>query len=499
MPSTRHSPFPVRPLKVFLLFGVAATTVAFLPPPLDLLPNIKLFFREVFGVHAKKGAPPPELNEITSSIAKLEATLPKSTATTPPPSSAAPAAPTPVKTGALMPLVGARPNSTKRGALPLLQIPCLKGSLAGCKRWALSHFFSSLERTSAKKKTTRITYYGDSIISLDKVTSTLREKFQHRFGASGPGFFHMAALWKWTKHKEISLHSREWKTESMLNPKKRQRLYGYGGILAHTIGPGATTRLRIREEVSLAPITKMEVYYARDPEGGKFHVKVDKRVIATVDTRGTYEGGQKQILTFPQGHDFAVVAGKGGVLKLTGVVLENETKGVVVDSISMTGGRLIHFANMNPAHQARTITQRAPDLLIFHFGINEADTGLEPDYQERALRFLRNIRKANPALSCLIAGPSDKVTKRYGEYVTKPIIHHIIKVQLKIAHSAGCAFFDTWRAMGGEASIVKWYNHRPRLAIGDLTHITDAGGALLGSLLYLELMKGYSFFLKEQR
>jgi hypothetical protein len=464
-----------------------------MPPPTDVLPSVKLFFSQLFGVTpSSKGKAPPKIEDISSDIKTIEAVLAKPVVKkqrdhTPPVSPKTSKATTIIKMGDLQKIPGS----------VFLQNPCILPGKSRCNRWALDYFYESLYATSQKKGITRIGYFGDSIIALDKITSKLRTNLQERFGNSGPGFFHMAAMWKWSRHKQISLFSHEWKTEVILLPKHKRHFFGYGGVSARTTGPGARTVLKIRDGAQTAP-TQMTVFYVRSLEGAKFHININGKRVKTVNTRGPRVTGQIVTVTFEKGSVFEVEAGKGGTLELTGILLENHTPGVVLDSISLTGARLVHFANNNPAHLVTSITQRNPNLLIFHFGINESDTRIGPNYEPKVAAFLRNVKKGTN-LSCLVAGPSDKVKKKYGEYITKPIIHYIIKVQKKLAIEAGCAFFNTWQAMGGETSVVKWYRSRPRLAIGDLTHITDAGGDLMGSIIYLELMKGYRQWLQEKR
>ena len=60
-----------------------------------------------------------------------------------------------------------------------------------------------------------------------------------------------------------------------------------------------------------------------------------------------------------------------------------------------------------------------------------------------------------------------------------------------IALEEGCAFFDTFSAMGGEGSMGRWYKATPRLTSGDFSHPTRAGRRVLGGMLYRALMKGY--------
>jgi len=56
-----------------------------------------------------------------------------------------------------------------------------------------------------------------------------------------------------------------------------------------------------------------------------------------------------------------------------------------------------------------------------------------------------------------------------------PNLIRIVEAQKKIAAELGVAFFDTYRAMGGEGSAARWYNATPRLMTGDFTHPTRTG------------------------
>ena len=71
-----------------------------------------------------------------------------------------------------------------------------------------------------------------------------------------------------------------------------------------------------------------------------------------------------------------------------------------------------------------------------------------------------------------------------------------MEVQRRVAKDQGCAFFDTFQAMGAEGSIKRWYRSRPRLATGDLRHATPKGYDLIGVMYYKAMLKGFSDFLR---
>ena len=61
----------------------------------------------------------------------------------------------------------------------------------------------------------------------------------------------------------------------------------------------------------------------------------------------------------------------------------------------------------------------------------------------------------------------------------------IVDGQRAAAFEVGCAFYDTYSAMGGELSMVRWM--RRGLASSDLTHPSPEGGAVLAEGLFRAL------------
>ena len=47
------------------------------------------------------------------------------------------------------------------------------------------------------------------------------------------------------------------------------------------------------------------------------------------------------------------------------------------------------------------------------------------------------------------------------------IVPRLVAAQRRVAETNGCAFFDTYHAMGGENSIARWFQARPQLAAAD--------------------------------
>ncbi|HYE75454.1 MAG TPA: hypothetical protein VEF04_19080, partial [Blastocatellia bacterium] len=70
---------------------------------------------------------------------------------------------------------------------------------------ALQHIFSALNKVEREGGQVRISHYGDSPITGDMITSTVRRKLQQRFGDAGHGFVLLAKPWGWYQHIGITL------------------------------------------------------------------------------------------------------------------------------------------------------------------------------------------------------------------------------------------------------------------------------------------------------
>jgi hypothetical protein len=81
--------------------------------------------------------------------------------------------------------------------------------------------------------------------------------------------------------------------------------------------------------------------------------------------------------------------------------------------------------------------------------------------------------------------------KASGEIITPPAMERLIEQQQRIAAETGCAFFNTFEAMGGAGTMGRWYEERPRLVSADFMHPLPAGAAIVGGLFEGALVRSY--------
>ncbi len=342
---------------------------------------------------------------------------------------------------------------------------------------ALAHFHECLARTTQGEGLTRIVHFGDSVVTGDLITGEARARLQQAYGDGGPGWIYLQRPWEWYGRLGLTLKGKGWRIHSPVLTGRPDRRYGLAGI-GFAGGAGAETVL-----TTATPFDAVELHYLAQPKGGRLEIQVDRAAAVEVRTEG--EPGAA-LATVPAASARQLsVRGKGEAL-LYGVVLERQGPGVVLDPLGQNGYAIQHLARIDPQHWIQALRLRRPDLVVLAFGTNEVGYYNIPgpayaaDYREVA----RRIREALPTASILVMGPMDRGERNAeGRLGTMPNLVRIVEAQKRIAAELGVAFFDSYRAMGGEGAAVRGYQQTPRLMTGDFTHPTRTGADRLARSL----------------
>lgn len=370
---------------------------------------------------------------------------------------------------------------------------------------AMRPFYEALLATAERREgaITRIAHYGDSSIAGDGITSTARQRFQQRFGDAGHGFVLIARGTMPYRHRDIRhTASGPWSLRQLVRAGLSDHRYGYGGV---RYGGVRGTRARFatsdRGPVGGA-VSRFELWYQRYPRGGLVGVSVDRGERVQVDTRGdTLEDAWHEVVVPDGAHEIEIRTLGRGESRLYGMVLERDGPGVVYDSLGMVGARGRRMLGIDPDHFAAQHAHRGTDLIILAFGGNDADDvrrssgSFEADFR----RVARLVRDARPEAACLLMAPLDQAGRdERGAIRTMEQVPIIVEAQRRAAAAEGCAFFDTFAAMGGEGAMRRWYRSRPRLSFGDFRHATPAGYRVIGNMLYKALLKGFADHLRRR-
>jgi hypothetical protein len=172
--------------------------------------------------------------------------------------------------------------------------------------------------------------------------------------------------------------------------------------------------------------------------------------------------------------------------------MERDVSGVVLDAIGIQGCRIRFLDQTDDAHWAEQLRLRDPSLTVFQYGMNESEDGeLYPldQYEATMKAVLQQVRTALPKSSCLLVGPMDRADRKGDVYTSRPVVPKLAVIQRRVAKEVGCAYWDTWSAMGGYGSMGTWVQRG--LGGADLAHPTSAGADVIGAWIYRALMEGY--------
>ena len=366
-------------------------------------------------------------------------------------------------------------------------------------------FYAQLERTALAEQdaTTIVSHWGDSSIATDLITFTARRRLQRRFGDAGHGFVLAGKGYLAYRHRDVEHRSNEeWMIREITRNHDSSGFYGLGGVQFRG-RPGAWSRFATAEEDAPVgtEVSRFRIFYQRHRRGGHIHYRVDGGSRQVIDTRQDTKGDAVETIDLPLGpHRLEVRFGGHGQPRVYGVVLEREGPGVQYDSIGLVGARAARLLYYDPAHVARQLEMRGTHLVVLGFGGNEAGDNIdEARYRDEYREVIQRMRGNREDLGCLVFSPLDQGERdRRGDVQTMPNIPTIVSAQRQAAFEEGCAFFDTWTAMGGEGAVARWLRSRPRLASSDLRHMTPAGYEVVGNLYYKALLAGFAEYLESQ-
>jgi len=374
----------------------------------------------------------------------------------------------------------------------------------------LDYYFSKLTLTElgVPGAITRAGHWGDSVIGGDGLTESIRRKLQERFGDAGHGFHIVGKYNRWYHHRGMRYEeARPWDSCLIIYKCQRDTMrYGYGGVTSTSRGKSLS---RFQTVPKSAPhgigesVSRLELWYQKRTDGGRFEIKVDGQVAKVVETRAAAISDEIETVRVPDGeHSFEVAATGSGVARAYGVVMERDRPGVVWDELSLIGSFTQRLDYQDAEHLAGQIKRRDLDLMVFILGGNDLQReasdlkrSTEP-YEREYARVIRKFRAGKPEASCVIMSVTDHAQRVGQAIVSRDIVGRLAAAQRRVAQQEGCAFYDTFAAMGGPGTVERWLKADPPLAAPDLRHPTLAGQRHIGQAFYQALMQAYASYRK---
>jgi lysophospholipase L1-like esterase len=405
---------------------------------------------------------------------------------------------------------GASEPVKKQGPIATADVdPALPGkdqppiALTDATERALERFYAKLERVEAKAPgaVARILHFGDSVVVSDFVSGTLRRVLQRRFGDAGHGFVLIANAWPSYFHFDVTRYATSgWKVSRIVGPYAEDGWYGLGGV-AFRAEKNTLARFGTAKSGDFGrAVSRFTLLYAEEPRGGRIQLRIDGKDREVLDTAAPSARARFHEIRVPDGpHEFELQT-LSGDSRLFGVVLERDVPGVVLDALGVQGARLRFLDKQDDVHWAEQLRFRKPDLIVYQFGANESgDAFAYPmaDFHRTMKEVIAQVQRAVPESSCLVIGAMDRAAKEGEEIVSVRVIPSLVEEQRKAAAELGCAYFDTYRAMGGKGSMPIWV--RRGLAQADLTHPSGAGAERLGNWIFGAMMRDFAEYRAKPR
>ncbi len=341
----------------------------------------------------------------------------------------------------------------------------------------------------------RIMYYGDSQIEGDRITSYVRQTLRKDHGGAGPGLFLPLMPVMYTKSVWLRSSS-NWKRYNYLS-------YKAGEISHRNLGPfmAICRYLPEGEETSVPEKAFVRIRPSNVADSASSEYDILRVFYGNTEdvVNVVIKAGDNEIFadTLKKGKDFNEITcplkgAKEILIEFTGKVspdiygISIESKaGIMVDNIPQRGSAGLEFTMVGKDNLAESYKKLSPDLFILHYGLNIVKNVREDySYYQKGLgRQLSLLMEIAPFTPILVIGVTDMAVNEGDSIKSYRNIPAIIDAQKQATLEAGVAFWDSYSAMGGKSSIIKWTEKRPPLAQKDYVHFTYPGADTFSKIL----------------
>jgi alginate O-acetyltransferase complex protein AlgI len=341
----------------------------------------------------------------------------------------------------------------------------------------------------------RILYYGDSQIEGDRVTSYLRHNLRTVGGGTGPGLFMPLMPVMYTKSLWLNSSS-NWIRYNYLS-------YKTGEILHRKLGPFMSICRYLPEgKTSSDPVhafVKIRSSNVADSADSVYDILrifyENREGDVSVKVKG--DGGKLFAGSLRKGNGFnelkcqlfgarqIEIEFDGRVSPdIYGLSIESE-RGVVADNIPQRGSAGLEFTMVDRENLKESYKILAPDLFVLQYGLNIVKNIRDnySYYQKGLVRQISLLKELSPKTPIIVVGVSDMAINEGDSIRSYSNIPAIIEAQKRATEKTGVIFWNSYMAMGGKSSIIKWEKKKPPLAQKDFVHFTISGADTLSALL----------------
>ena len=351
----------------------------------------------------------------------------------------------------------------------------------------LIYFFQSLINVENKAKgTSRIGYYGDSMIEGDLMSMTLRKMLQKRFGGRGVGFLPITSI---TNNFRVTIRhefSDGWNAYSLINSKSPVPLGVSGQVFvpdtsfsSHKVSYNSSNH-QFSEDF---PITKL--FYGPDTSYYKNNKVLLKEKSFLLQKEGLVNS---LILSNTTTDEIELIFDFSSSLPIYGLSFESNN-GILLDNFAIRGNSGIPMTKIQSNILRNFNKEMKYDLIILQFGLNIVSGKSNFKwYQKRMERVIKHFKNAMPNTSILIISTPDGSSKdKDGNMSTNLSVPFIVEAQKEAAKESQVAFFNLYEAMGGRNSMIEWVEEL-QYANKDYVHFNHKGARNAANLLQSALM-----------
>jgi lysophospholipase L1-like esterase len=358
----------------------------------------------------------------------------------------------------------------------------------------LERFFESLYQlhlTSDRK--VNIVHIGDSHIQADYMTSIIRRNFHRHFGNAGRGLIVPLRVARTNEPNNFKTASRvAWTSKRCVYPQQPLSI-GIGGVTIECKDPQSNLEIFMNDLWLDYTFNALTLFYEKDENSFDFSIRDLKGIeLGRINAFSHDSSLGLSRVTWSDKIDAVNIQSVKATAEQTraiiyGAVLENSASGVLYHTVGVNGAKFKHYheAKYFAAHTAAL----QADLFIISLGTNES---IDYPYVDKSISahidtLIGDLRKNNPMAEFILVTPQN-VFKRKNK--PNPGILQVREEIIRYAVENGLAFYDLFRAMGGEHSAESWSKNT--LLSGDGIHLTKDGYEYQGNLFYHALMKGYN-------
>ena len=238
----------------------------------------------------------------------------------------------------------------------------------------------------------------------------------------------------------------------------------------------------------------VDIFYQPGPRGAGLLIGVDDaraRPVRLSPARSSEPPGRLRIQVTGGAMSLLKLRVMAGELTVYGIRLQAaDAPDVELDLLAYPSATMRGWAIADAETLHSMLGKEGFDAVVLAYGTNEGNVSpfAIQGYERTLASGLDGLRKAIPAASCLLVGPTDRGrllparTQNASQEVRSTELLHYARIHQEIAETqarlgavADCGSWRWQAYMGGQGSIYRWLLETPPLAAPDLTHLTPEG------------------------